>query len=68
MNESAWQPSASLEVLHGRAAMLARIRAYFAAQEVKEVQTPMLSAASSQLKRERLEDSASFFRPRRSIR
>ena len=40
MSDSAWQPSASLDVLHGRAAMLARIRAYFAAQEVEEVQTP----------------------------
>ena len=46
MNDSDWRPSASLEVLHGRARMLARIRAYFAAQEVEEVQTPVLSAAA----------------------
>ena len=46
MNESTWQSSASLSVLHSRAAMLARIRAYFAAQEVEEVQTPLLSAAA----------------------
>jgi lysyl-tRNA synthetase class 2 len=41
-----WRPSASLEVLRSRAGMLERIRAYFAAQEVHEVQTPALSAAA----------------------
>jgi lysyl-tRNA synthetase class 2 len=46
MIDSAWRPAASVEVLHGRAAMLARIRAYFAAQDVREVQTPVLSAAA----------------------
>ena len=46
MTDASWQPSASLPVLHRRAAMLARIRAYFAAQEVEEVQTPLLSAAA----------------------
>jgi lysyl-tRNA synthetase class 2 len=46
MNQSAWRPAASVEVLHGRAAMLSRIRAYFAAQDVGEVQTPVLSAAA----------------------
>ncbi len=46
MNDPSWQPAASLDVLRGRAAMLARIRAYFAAQEVLEVQTPVLSAAA----------------------
>jgi lysyl-tRNA synthetase class 2 len=47
MNQSAWRPAASVEVLHGRAAMLARIRDYFAAQDVAEVQTPVLSAAAA---------------------
>jgi lysyl-tRNA synthetase class 2 len=46
MSASAWRPAASVEVLHGRAAMLARIRAYFAAQGVREVQTPVLSRAA----------------------
>jgi lysyl-tRNA synthetase class 2 len=41
-----WRPSASLELLRARAAMLERIRAYFAAQQVREVQTPLLSAAA----------------------
>ena len=44
MSGSGWRPAASIDVLHGRAAMLARIRAYFDAQEVREVQTPVLSA------------------------
>ena len=43
---SDWRPAASLPVLRGRAAMLARIRAYFAAQGVPEVQTPVLSSAA----------------------
>jgi len=46
MSDPAWLPSASLEVLYARSAMLARIRAYFAAQQVEEVQTPLLSAAA----------------------
>jgi lysyl-tRNA synthetase class 2 len=46
MSGDDWRPSASLEVLHGRAGMLERIRAYFAAQGVREVQTPVLSAAA----------------------
>src|SRR5262245_10041797 len=41
-----WRPSAALPVLRARAAMLARIRAHFAAQGVAEVQTPVLSAAA----------------------
>jgi lysyl-tRNA synthetase class 2 len=46
MNDADWQPSASVEVLHTRADMLGRIRAYFAAQEVREVETPVLSSAA----------------------
>ncbi len=46
MSASDWQPAASIGLLRSRAAMLARIRAYFAAQEVLEVQTPVLSAAA----------------------
>lgn len=46
MNGSGWRPAASIDVLHGRAAMLARIRAYFDAQQVREVQTPVLSASA----------------------
>lgn len=46
MNRDDWRPSASVETLHVRAAMLARIRAYFASQEVAEVQTPVLSCAA----------------------
>ncbi|HEX9708146.1 MAG TPA: EF-P lysine aminoacylase EpmA [Steroidobacteraceae bacterium] len=47
MSDSDWKPSAGIDVLRGRAAMLARVRAYFAAQEVIEVQTPLLSAAAA---------------------
>lgn len=39
-----WQPSASLEILKARAALLARIRAFFMARGVMEVDTPILSA------------------------
>jgi lysyl-tRNA synthetase class 2 len=41
-----WRPSAGFGVLRERAAMLRRIREYFAAQEVCEVTTPVLSAAA----------------------
>jgi lysyl-tRNA synthetase class 2 len=46
MSACDWQPTAALELLHARAAMLARIRDYFAAQGVPEVQTPVLSSAA----------------------
>ena len=46
MTGVAWAPAAALEILHGRSAMLARVRAYFAAQGVREVQTPVLSVAA----------------------
>lgn len=47
MTQTGWQPSATIPVLRARAGMLARIRAYFAAQEVLEVETPVLSAAAA---------------------
>ncbi len=41
-----WRPTAALEVLQLRAQMLERIRAFFSARGVLEVETPMLSAAA----------------------
>jgi lysyl-tRNA synthetase class 2 len=46
MKVNDWRPTATLDLLRARAAMLARIRAYFAAQDVPEVQTPVLSVAA----------------------
>ena len=44
---SDWRPSASLETLQLRARVLARIRAFFDARGVLEVETPVLSQAAA---------------------
>ncbi|MBK1641766.1 EF-P lysine aminoacylase GenX [Chromatium okenii] len=41
-----WQPSATLVRLRARAALLARLRQFFAERDVWEVETPLLSAAA----------------------
>jgi len=47
MSGTDWRPTASIEVIERRSAMLGRIRAYFAGEKVIEVQTPLLSAAAT---------------------
>ena len=46
MNTPAWQPTASIENLQQRARIIAAIRAYFAQQNVLEVETPQLAPAT----------------------
>lgn len=43
---SIWQPTATLDTLHQRAVILAKIREFFAARNVLEVETPLLSSAT----------------------
>lgn len=45
MSQLVWRPSAALQVLSERAAMLGRVRSHFAEQGVIEVDTPQLSRA-----------------------
>ncbi len=41
---SSWRPSAGLETIKARAELNGSVRAFFAAREVLEVETPILSA------------------------
>ena len=45
-HDAAWRPSASVPTLRLRAALLARIRAFFAERDVLEVETPVLGACA----------------------
>ncbi|HLG52765.1 MAG TPA: EF-P lysine aminoacylase EpmA [Steroidobacteraceae bacterium] len=47
MTGADWRPTSSPETMRRRAAMLERARAYFASEQVIEVQTPLLSASTA---------------------
>ena len=44
--DTTWQPSATLEILRQRAVLIAKIREFFAARNVLEVDTPVMSHAT----------------------
>ncbi|MCF6210069.1 MAG: EF-P lysine aminoacylase GenX [Gammaproteobacteria bacterium] len=45
--DAEWQPSATLDALKQRAALMGRLRCFFAKKGVLEVETPLLSAAGT---------------------
>ena len=45
--ERSWQPTASIAVLERRARLLARLRGFFAARGILEVETPVLCGAAA---------------------
>lgn len=45
-NDESWRPTAGLQTLRARAGLIARIRGFFHARGVLEVETPMLSRAA----------------------
>jgi lysyl-tRNA synthetase class 2 len=47
MEDDCWKPSADMEILRQRAAIIAQIRQFFAVRGVLEVETPILSAAGT---------------------
>ncbi len=47
MSDRDWLPTADRDVIRQRAGMLTRVRRHFAAEQVLEVQTPVLSAAAA---------------------